>query len=409
MDNEALDYAFYVAGLITRKRETGLSGAEEEALNSWLNASEANKQLYQELSDESNLQQIMMELMQADVARVTRVAMQKLSFNDPVVPRVSFLRKYRWAAAAVFLFFIATGVYFWLKPAPTTPPITQTTPRNDVSPGKNGALLTLADGRTVVLDSLGNGVIAMQGGAEVTLLNGQLAYHTDGSTAYPQTGVLYNTMSTPRGRQFNLTLPDGSKVWLNAASSIKFPTTFSGQERKVEITGEAYFEVAHNPAKPFRVHFAAALPGSSAPTTGVIEVLGTRFNVNAYPDEGCVNTSLLEGSVQISAGNNRGIKLVPGQQLSMSPASVKMSGEVDMEEVMAWKNELFKFNSTDIQALVRQMERWYDVEVSFPKGIPADRFSGVISRNVNLSQFLTILKYSDVHAEIEDGKVRITP
>jgi ferric-dicitrate binding protein FerR (iron transport regulator) len=222
-------------------------------------------------------------------------------------------RKGWWAAAAVLLV-LFTAIGFWLATRHNTSAqqeMTTITPKHDVAPGKAGAVLTLADGSTVLLDSAGNGVIAVQGNAQVTLKDGQVSYGNDNQAA----AIVYNTMSTPKGRQYQLALADGTKVWLNAGSSITFPTAFTGNERRVSITGEAYFEVAHNAAKPFRVVLPVNNNGER-----LIEVLGTHFNVNAYEDETTINTTLLEGSVRVQSGHQQQL-ITPGQQAQLNKAS----------------------------------------------------------------------------------------
>jgi transmembrane sensor len=209
--------------------------------------------------------------------------------TSPSTRRISFLRRY-WVAASVLLL-LGLGAYLWYQDNSQPQSLTsdnKNLPKN-ILPGRDGAILTLADGRQVVLDSLGNGVIAMQSGTEVVLQDGQLAYDPTESTSGE---VAYNTMSTPKGRQFSLRLPDGTRVWLNAASSIRYPTTFVGTERKVELLGEAYFEVTKNINMPFRVNVN---------NRAQVEVLGTSFNVNAYEDEANISATLLEGSVKVAA------------------------------------------------------------------------------------------------------------
>jgi ferric-dicitrate binding protein FerR (iron transport regulator) len=318
------------------------------------------------------------------------------------------LRRWSWAAAVVLVFF--TGIFLWWqqrRPAGTTPGVLA---RTDIAPGKNGAILTLADGRQVMLDSLGTaGVIASQNGTQVVLENGQLAYQPTGSAS---TEMLFNTMSTPRGRQFRLMLPDGTRVWLNSASSLRYPTVFAGKERQVEVTGEAYFEVAENAQMPFRVKVA----GRAA-----IEVLGTQFNVNAYGNIQTLRTTLLEGSVRVQdtfeeAG--KGVVLKPGQQAVISAANAaNTSGRqnmtvidhVDTDKVLAWKKGLFNFDGVSLQEAMQQLERWYDIEVVYENGIPEIPFGGEISRNVSLEGLLKMLAGADLSFRIEkDRKLIIT-
>lgn len=303
----------------------------------------------------------------------------------------------RWAAAAAVLLLLGTGAYFWYRHTPASRPLTSNTtvrPLHDATPGVTGAVLTLNDGSEVVLDSTGNGIIANQNGTKVLLSKGQLDYRS----GTPSAGISYNTMTTPRGRQFKLVLPDGTKVWLNAASSLKYPTAFTGNERKVEITGEAYLEVAQDADKPFIL---------SAANNVTVKVLGTSFNINAYADEAAVHTTLVSGSVQVATeNNNAAVTLQAGKQAILQKRTGKLTIQpADEEQVLAWKNGYFYFDRADIQTIMRQVSRWYDVEVEYQE-IPDKKFSGTIPRNVNASQVFKILELTgNVHFTIAGNKV----
>ena len=268
--------------------------------------------------------------------------------------------------------------------------------KNDIAPGGNKAILTLANGATIVLDSTHNGTISQQGNAKVVKLdNGKLAYQKDETTNV--VAVQYNTITTPPGGQYQLVLADGSKVWLDAESSIRFPTAFTGKERDVQITGEAYFEVAHNAEMPFHVKV----------DNMDVTVLGTHFNVNAYDDEGVIKTTLLEGSVKVSMGNESTL-ITPGEQAQIADKTdkIEIKRNVDLEEIVAWKNGKFIFQDADIQSIMRQLERWYNITVSYEGNITKEEFVGVISRNVNISQILNMLeKAGDIKFEIEGRKI----
>ena len=269
----------------------------------------------------------------------------------------------------------------------------------DFAPGGDKAILTLADGSTIILDSAKNGALTQQGNTNVLKLeNGQLAYT---ASVIKAREMLYNTITTPRGGQYQVKLTDGTKVWLNAASSLKFPAAFTGHERRVEITGEAYFEVAHHAAMPFFVRKGEA----------EVKVLGTHFNVNAYDDETDITITLLEGRVNVSQLSHRHSQfLSPGQQASMKmDGLINVADDIDTEMVMAWKNGLFDFTSADIKTIMRQISRWYDIEVSYEGQLPEREFSGKISRNANASTVLKILEQSDIHFRMEDKKIVVTP
>jgi ferric-dicitrate binding protein FerR (iron transport regulator) len=310
----------------------------------------------------------------------------------------------RWvAAAAIFIIVLGAGGYFILHKTPDkiakTENILPQNKKTDIAPGGNKAVLTLANGSTIILDSAQNGTLSSQGNIKIIKLDdGQLAY--DKSAVSGNTELLYNTISTPKGGQYQLTLSDGSKVWLNAASSLKFPAGFSGKERKVELTGEGYFEVAHNAAKPFIV----------TKNNVEIKVLGTHFNVNAYDDENSMKVTLLEGSVKVSKGDES-IVISPGQQAGINNLEKKLivKKDVDLDEVIAWKNGLFQFDQANIKTIMRQIARWYDVDVVFEGKIPEVLFGGKISRDVNVSQVLKVLQEGGIHFRVEGKKIIVTP
>jgi ferric-dicitrate binding protein FerR (iron transport regulator) len=256
--------------------------------------------------------------------------------------------------------------------------------KNDVPPGGDKAVLTLADGSTIVLDDAQNGNLTQQGNTKVIKLNGKLAYDPAKAGAGE---IVYNTISTPRGGKYQIELPDGTQVWLNAASSLHFPTAFIGRERKVEITGEAYFEVAPlTPKGGQKIPFIVSVNGSE------IEVLGTHFNVMAYSDEDAVKTTLLEGSVKFVNGNNTSL-LKPGQQSQLlRNGQVKVVSDVDVENVISWKNGMFQFENADMETVMRQLSRWYDVEVVFKSKKLHDPLHVEIPFNTNLSDALKILE-----------------
>ena len=316
---------------------------------------------------------------------------------------------FRWAAAAVLL----GGVAAWyLLTAKNTKPLQQTVAlKHDRPPGGNAALLTLSDGSTIALDSARNGVVAQQGNTSIAKLgNGQLVYqaaanHEPGATSRTSqaaSGPAHNTLTTPRGGQYRLILPDGTAVWLNAASSITYPTAFRDVERSVKITGEAYFEVQKDKTRPFRVIF------QSGADSGVVEVLGTHFNINAYTDEEVVKTTLLEGSVRVLSKTSTLLK--PGQQAQLDDKGrTIVMPDADVEDVMAWKNGRFHFEDADIRTVMRQIARWYDVEVVFEGRVTTEKFEGDIPRNSQLKDVFKILELSKVHFKIEDKKVTVMP
>jgi len=313
-------------------------------------------------------------------------------------PRVVKIKWVRYAAAIILLFGIGSYLYNAQRASHAKVAIQQTIHEDDIQPGTNGAILTLADGSTMKLDSLGNGVIARQHGTDITLHNGQLDYTVPGPT---DGQTVLNTVSTPAGRQFRLILPDGTRVWLNAASSLRYPVAFNEGERKVSVTGEAYFEVAKNEKKPFRVTINNATE---------VQVLGTNFNINAYSNEPVIKTTLIAGSIRLyNLKKNEGALLTPGDQAivdSTFTMPVKKR-RVEVERDIAWKDGLFSFTDADLQTVMRQLARWYNVKVDYQIGIPDMRFDGKIDKSLTLVQVLNGLTKKRVKYKIE-GPDKIT-
>ncbi len=311
----------------------------------------------------------------------------------------------RWLRIAAAVLVVLAGTALWYQLSRKKSADLMESAQNiqkpaDIAPGGNKAILTLADGTKIILDSANNGAITKQGNITVIKLNdGEIAYKSS-ILNLQSSMVSYNTISTPRGGQYQLVLADGSKVWLNAESSLRFPTAFAGNERNVELTGEGYFEVAHNAAKPFRV-------GVNDMT---VEVLGTHFNINAYSDEDAVKTTLLQGSVRVSEGKES-VKIKPGQQARLETGNNKLQtiNNVNVDEVVAWKNGRFYFSDADITTVMHQLARWYNFKVEF-KGEITDRFHIEMTRNTNLSNVFKILEGTGgVHFKIEQNKVYVVP
>ncbi len=298
----------------------------------------------------------------------------------------------KWISIAASFFLIAFSAYFFLynTPSNSVSVVEKSSKQpliNDFVPGEDKAVLTLADGSVVILDDASNGNIASQGAVQIQKVHdGKLQYQAGGE----ELETVYNSVSTPKGGKFQLTLSDGTKVWLNSSSSLKFPVVFNGNERKVELHGEGYFEVAENKQKPFKVDVAGR---------GEVEVLGTHFNVNAYADEASLNTTLLEGSVKVKVGSkSKPLMLAPGQQARIFPnGELKTTSDVNLEEVVAWKNGKFHFGeSTDMETVMRQIGRWYDVEVEYSGNFSGKHLGGTISRDVNASKVFQMLELTGI-------------
>lgn len=301
------------------------------------------------------------------------------------------VRRMRWwyaAAAALALAIAVPAAYTMWKGKQSADTIATT--QHDVAPGKEGAILTLDSGEEIVLDSLGNGLVASQQGTRITLQNGSLSY--DAAAAGE---ITYNTMTTPRGRKFQLVLPDGTKVWLNAASSLRYPTAFTGTERRVEMTGEAYFDVAHDAKHPFFV----SIQGKTD-----VQALGTEFNIHAYADEQHIQATLLEGSVRVRNGSGSRV-LTPGQQARIEQSNGAMTiVQPDLEQVVAWKSGFFIFQGAPLREVMRQLARWYDIDVIYEGNVPDQIFEGELPQSLQLSQVIRILTKVNIKFRIEENK-----
>lgn len=300
--------------------------------------------------------------------------------------------------AATVLVVLGIGSYFLIRNKPTANnTLVKAQLPHDALPGENKAILTLANGSTVILDDKQNGLVAKQGNTLVIKSkDGQVGYKPADSVA-AEAATAYNTISTPKGYQYQVVLSDGSKVWLNAASSLRFPTQFKGKERDVEITGEAYFEVAKNPDMPFIVKV----------NREEVKVLGTHFCIMAYDDERFLKTTLLEGSIKLTSAKTDNI-LKPGNQALLNQqGNVSIIENADVDEAVAWKNGLFQFKDENITGIMRQAARWYDLNVSYQGKIPTRQFTGKIPRNVKLSEMLSMFKYAGINFNIEGKNITV--
>ena len=303
----------------------------------------------------------------------------------------------RWAVAASILIALSVGGYFLVHKKQPQQQIAQNK-IHDIAPGRNQATLTLAGGQKIILTKGLSGKLAQQGNMLVQV-NGAnaITYTASGTGNVP---VQYNTMATRRGEQspYPLVLADGSKVWLNAASSITFPTAFNGNDREVTIKGEAYFEVAHNAAKPFRV----------TSDRQTVEVLGTHFDINSYNDESVIKTTLLEGKVKVTAAGNRSVVLSPGEQSILSAQNIRIE-KADIDITMAWKDGMFRFDSTPLSNIMNQVSRWYDVDIIYQDDKLKDKtFFAMCTRFANVSQLLHNLEQThEVKFKIEGRKITV--
>jgi transmembrane sensor len=383
-----------------------ITTSEQKELDDWANETEANKLFFAESTDKNLLAEELKHFNREDITPHLNKTLQNIAPETKVTGTGRFVRMKKYMVAACFVVIAGAGIYYITMRdrgsnkkdlAKTTN--TNTTNNNDLQPGTEKAVLTLSDGTKITLDNTANGTIAQQGNTVVLKEDGLLAYNTDRKKL--QTEILYNTLTTPKGGEYrSLVLSDGTKVWLNSVSSIHYPTAFIGKERIVDITGEVYLEVAKNAIKPFKVNVKDK--------GMMVEVLGTHFNINAYNDEATVKTTLLEGAVKIVAGKKVSF-LKPGQQASLNTTGeLKVVNDADLDEVVAWKNGMFLFKKDDIQTIMRQVARWYDVDIEFKEPV-AELFYSEIPRNSNVSTVFEALEATgSVHFKIDDKKIIVT-
>lgn len=398
-----------ISSLLNLYLKGELDAAQRRELDDWVRLSAANRALFEDLTGEG-LHVGLHQLSEIDTVAAGEKLKSRLFASEKTGGTVLKMRPWRpwWAAAVAIVLLLGAGVYVLITNKPNGK-YASVAGNTDIRPGTVGAILTLADGSQVSLDTIQNGFIALQGGAAARVVNGVLIYEGTGGK------TVYNTMSTPKGRQFHLTLPDGTEVWLNAASSIRYPTVFTGAERSVEITGEAYFEVIKDPQMPFRL---------SVNKLARIEVLGTHFNVNAYDNEETINTTLMEGAVQVTkvhiekpAGDRHTVNnavLKPGQQATLAnndalSSSITIVDNVDINRVMAWKNGYLNFSGLSLEQIMRQLERWYDIEVAFEEAVPDRTINGRMTKDVPLSAILQYFEKINIHYRLEGRKVTILP
>ena len=380
--------------------DSDLDESEQKELENWLAQSPHNFDLYKEILSKEKLEEDIKEMLSYDGEDLWKKIEERT--KGKIVPLSTSRRSWWPAAAAVLLISFSVVAYFIFFHHKEKQDMATTKPtgerfKNDINPGSEKAILTLADGTKITLDNKANGTIAQQGSTIVMKEDGLLAYNVNKNKSRGE--VVYNSLTTGRGEEFrSLVLSDGTKIWLNSVSSIRFPTEFIGKERIVEITGEAYFEVAKNISMPFKVKVNGMQ----------VEVLGTHFNINAYGDEPSIKTTLLEGAVKIVAGQKISF-LKPGQQADLNKnGEVKVVSDSDPDEVVAWKNGMFKFNGADINTIMRQVSRWYDVEVVFKDKISGHFVATGIPRTVSVSKLLTVLEMmGGVHFEIDGKKILV--
>lgn len=398
--------------LLHKQLKGELNKQEQEMLDAWLAEDNNNPVLLQEILDQQALTNELMEYESFHwIDGVEKLAANSVPIESDEAVRRPINWKFRYMMAAAAIIIMVVAGYLLIpggrnKNSHKEPVIVQQ--QNDLPPGKYRARLTLADGSTIVLDSVNTDSLTRQGMATVANKNGKLEYNTAGTNGKHIASAM-NTLTTAKAETYQLMLSDGGKVWLNAQSSIRYPVAFSGDVRKVEVTGEAYFEVAPSlkvlpNGQKVKRPFIVSANGME------VEVLGTHFNINNYSDEAAIKTTLLEGKVKVTKGSALTV-LLPGQQaqLNKQTGQIKKKENVDVDEAVAWRFGYFQFSDANLQTVLRQLVRWYDVDISYEGKVPEMSFMGKIPRNSNLSNVLKILETNDVHFRIEGKRIIVSP
>lgn len=396
---------FHISMLIALQMRAEITPQQQQELDNWINANENNRLWYKSITSEERLPALVANYYNSNEELVWAITANKISAakRGAVMPlaKTNYRLWYQITAAAILLIFSAVAFITWnYNGHRKSNSIEGLTAENDIAPGKNSATLTLANGRKIKLSDAMNGELAKEAGVSISKTkNGQIVYAvtTQGKSQLNSSSedISYNLISTAKGEMYQVILPDQSVVWLNAASSLKYPASFANlKERKVILDGEAYFQVTHNGKQPFRVQTAAQL----------IEDIGTAFNVNSYGDEPGIKTTLVEGSVRI----NNNILLKPGEQAMNSGNSIKVS-QVDTETATGWKDGDFVFKGTDFKTAMRKIARWYNIEVVYHPGTGNNiELGGWISRKNNLSAVLKwIESTNNVHFKVEGRRITV--
>jgi len=392
MNDGAYRIAYLIAGYI---RGT-ITEPEHDELDKWVEASDDNMLLFEELTDEKNIEANLEWMDKVTTEKNLELTKKKIEFTQHHYN----LKTKKWfysIAASIILLIAAFGIYKIINTKQSKQTSIAKNDQTGIQPGGNKATLTLSNGSVIDLVNSPNGLIKGDNG---TIINKS----KDGEILYKDSGISnsaasYNILTTPKGGQYKVQLPDGSQVWVNAASSLKYPTAFATSERIVELKGEGYFEIAKDKTKPFKVKLA---DGSE------VKVLGTHFNIMAYENEKSKDVTLLEGSVEITKDNNEQ-SLTPGQQGRISSSKIILVNSVDTDQVTAWKNGQFIFHDADIQSIMRQVARWYDVDIKY-ETTNTQHFNATISRKEPVLRLLHILEETgQIHFKTENKIIYVLP
>lgn len=407
-----------ITSLIEKFLEERLNPEEEMELKAWLAEAEHNDAFFKQITDKNELREKLRLYASADSEAIWKKTLQKIDGGAKLIDLYPEKKTIKMpvgkiAAAAVAILLISLGGWYFTRQSASNQ--TAKTDKTDsgansrILPGGNKATLTLADGSSIILNAVQNGNLAAQGHMLVTKTDGRLIYNrkpdSDGSANAEN---LYNTVTTPRGGEYKITLPDGSKVWLNAASSLRFPIAFAGNERIVELTGEAYFEV--NPqiqpgskqqkGQVTKTPFIVKI-NTPAGNKNEVEVLGTHFNVMAYTDEGAIRTTLVEGKVKVTSGNNYQT-ILPGEQAKLKSGNISVQN-VDAEDVIGWTNGFIPVGGHDLEYVMRQISRWYDINVEYQGKKPDIVFDGKLPRKGSIDDIIKLLNLNNVKAHVNES------
>lgn len=383
-----------LASLIARQLTGELAPEELRELVDWGNESKPHRGFLDRLTDETEIENELRTWKNIDPA----VGYDRWIADMRKRRRGHIVRIVGWSAAASFLIAIVIGgLVRTVQPTAHTTNGVGIAVNKTIMPGRNTATLTLANGQRLLLDSVAKGELGVQGDSKVMKADStSLAYKPSDNSSVP---VEYNALTTPRAGQFQLTLPDGSRVWLNNVSSLRYPTSFRGKDRRVELIGEAYFEIAKDSRKPFIVQVKDAS----------IQVLGTSFNVMAYPDESGSQTTLLTGAVQVKAGTGE-VSLHPDEQAQVTATGdLKLAKDVASADIVSWKDGFFYFGRASFAAVMRQLARWYDIDVVYEGKIPDMEFGGKVDRTLPLNDLLKFLDKNQIHFRLEGRKLIVLP
>ncbi len=374
--------------LIDKYLKGDVTPAEKGLIEEYYNRLEKNGRIALSVEQEAAIKEIMLAAIRKEI-------------HKPVNPSLSRNRQFIYIAAAAVLVIASIGLFFKKDEIKETSQVVhkELTITPDIEPGSNKAILTLGDGSRINLDDAESGPIANQAGTRIMKSDdGELVYNTPPNDLAQTGGMIYNKIETPKGGQYQITLPDGSKVWLNAASSLRYPAVFHGNERRIQLTGEAYFEVSPDKSMPFRIETGNQL----------VEVLGTHFNINGYSNESAITTTLLEGLVKVADLTTKKEKFLKPGQVAVTTRNGGISIEnVNKEQPVLWKDGFLVFDDIELKDIMRQLERWYNVNVDY-SAIPKIRYNVHVSRDLNLSRVLETLEITgNVQFKIEDRTIHI--